>query len=122
MKNSVLIPSLALAALLAAGTAFAQTAGTTGEGEKGAATAVVAAPATAGEKAQARASRKRVGAQVAKAGEIVGEDQVAAPAGKKVSKADRTAARKQRSTEMAAANKAGDLKVYGETRVPANAK
>ena len=117
MKNSVLI--LSLAALLTAGTAFAQT---TGDGEKGAGTAVVAKPATAAEKAQASANRKRVGAQVAKEGEIVGEEQAAAPAGKKVGKAERAAARKQRNAEMAAANKAGDLKVYGETRVPANAK
>lgn len=123
MKNSAL--TLALAALLTAGaastatTAFAQT---TGDGEKGAGTAVAAKPATAAEKTQARADRKRVGAQVAKEGDIVGEEQAAASAGKKTSKAERVAARKQRTTDMAAANKAGELKVYGETRVPANAR
>ena len=120
MKNSVL--TLALATLIAAGTVSTVFAQTTGDGEKGAGTAVAATPSTTAEKVQARADRKRVGTRVAKEGEVSGEAQDANTAGKRISKADRVAARKKRSTEMAAANKAGELKVYGETRLPANAK
>lgn len=116
---------LAFAAVqLVAGAAFAQTVQTSGDG--GSNGAEVTKPASAAEKAQARADRKVVGKQVARTGgDSIGDSYgVGAPntLSKKVSKSDRAAARAARHAEVTKANKAGELKTYGDDRAPANAK